>query len=131
MEFGTEEQKRRFLPPIVRGDVLWCQGYSETGAGSDLASLSCKAVREGDEYLINGSKIWTSDAHLSDWLFGLFRTDSSDKKQRGSMKTGNLTKSTPSQFVAKQTCQELMSVNVKDCRTPVVVLRGADGGAPG
>ena len=83
MEFGTEEQKQRFLPPIVRGDVLWCQGYSEPGSGSDLASLSCKAVREGDEYVINGSKIWTSDAHLSDWLFGLFRTDSSGKKQQG------------------------------------------------
>ena len=83
MEFGTSEQKKRFLPPIVRGEVLWCQGYSEPGAGSDLASLECKAVREGDEYVINGSKIWTSDAHLSDWLFGLFRTDSSGKKQQG------------------------------------------------
>ena len=83
MEFGTPEQQQRFLPPIVRGDVLWCQGYSEPGAGSDLASLQCKAVREGDEYVINGSKIWTSDAHLSDWLFGLFRTDSSGKKQQG------------------------------------------------
>ena len=83
MEFGTEEQKQRFLPPIVRGEVLWCQGYSEPNAGSDLASLGCKAVRESDEYVINGSKIWTSDAHLSDWLFGLFRTDSSGKKQQG------------------------------------------------
>ena len=83
MEFGTDAQKQTHLPKILSGDVLWCQGYSEPGSGSDLASLTCRAVRDGDEYVINGSKIWTSDAHLSDWLFGLFRTDSSGKKQHG------------------------------------------------
>ena len=83
MEFGTEQQKNRYLPQILKGETLWCQGYSEPSAGSDLASLKCRAERIGDEYVINGTKIWTSDAHFSDCLFGLFRTDSSGKKQFG------------------------------------------------
>ena len=83
IEFGTNEQKQRFLPPILKGETLWCQGYSEPGSGSDLASLQCKAVLDGDEYVINGTKIWTSDGHFADWMFGLFRTDNSGKKQHG------------------------------------------------
>ncbi len=87
LEFGTEDQKRRFLPPMVSGEVFWCQGFSEPGSGSDLASLQCKAVRgqdaEGEHYLVNGTKIWTSEAHIADWIFGLYRTDSSGKKQQG------------------------------------------------
>lgn len=83
MEFGTDEQKERFLPPIAAGDILWCQGFSEPNAGSDLASLQCRAERDGDEYIINGSKTWATDSHISDWMFGLFRTDSSGKKQHG------------------------------------------------
>ncbi len=83
MEFGTDEQKRRFLPPIAKADILWCQGFSEPNAGSDLASLQCKAARDGDEYVINGTKTWTTDGHICDWMFGLFRTDSSGKKQQG------------------------------------------------
>ena len=67
----------------MKGEVLWCQGYSEPGSDSDLASLKCKAVLEGDEYVISGTKIWTSDGHFSDWMFGLFRTDNSGKKQHG------------------------------------------------
>ena len=83
LEFGTEEQKRRFLPPIARGEIRWCQGYSEPGAGSDLASLKTRASREGDDFVINGSKIWTSEADKSDWIFCLVRTDFEAPKHRG------------------------------------------------
>jgi alkylation response protein AidB-like acyl-CoA dehydrogenase len=78
-EFGTEAQRERFLPPIARGEIRWCQGYSEPGAGSDLAALQTRCEDRGDHWLINGQKIWTSDAHLSDWMFCLVRTDSSRK----------------------------------------------------
>ena len=83
IEFGTDRQKDIFLSAILKGEVLLCQGYSEPGAGSDLASLQCKAELDGDEYVINGTKIWTSDAQNADWMFGLFRTDNSGKKQHG------------------------------------------------
>jgi len=80
-EFGTPEQKARFLPRILSGDDYWCQGYSEPGSGSDLASLKTSARLEGDEYVVNGSKIWTTHAHHANWIFA--RTDASGKKQSG------------------------------------------------
>jgi alkylation response protein AidB-like acyl-CoA dehydrogenase len=82
-EFGTPEQKARFLPGILSGDDYWCQGYSEPGSGSDLASLKTSARLDGDEYVINGSKIWTTHAHHADWIFALVRTDATVKKQAG------------------------------------------------
>ena len=73
IEFGSRRQQEKFLPAILEGDILWCQGYSEPNAGSDLASLQARAVRDGDHYVINGTKMWTSDGHWADWMFGLFR----------------------------------------------------------
>jgi alkylation response protein AidB-like acyl-CoA dehydrogenase len=75
MEFGNEAQKARHLPPIIEGSVIWAQGYSEPGAGSDLASLATRAVPQGDHFVVNGQKIWTTWAHHSDWIYALVRTD--------------------------------------------------------
>ncbi len=83
LQYGTDAQKAEHLPPIIRGEIRWCQGYSEPGAGSDLAGLQCRAVEDGDEYVINGSKIWTSNADEADWIFCLVRTDPDAKKQEG------------------------------------------------
>ncbi|GMU40845.1 MAG: acyl-CoA dehydrogenase [Chloroflexota bacterium] len=83
MVHGTEEQKAEFLPPMVRGETRWCQGYSEPGSGSDLASLQTRAVRDGDDFVINGQKIWTSGAHLANMIFALVRTDPEAPKHRG------------------------------------------------
>ncbi|MBN9493811.1 acyl-CoA dehydrogenase family protein [bacterium] len=72
---GTDEQKAEHLPKITSGEITWCQGYSEPGSGSDLASLQTRAVRDGDDYILNGQKIWTSGAHNANWIFVLARTD--------------------------------------------------------
>ncbi|MDE0063254.1 MAG: acyl-CoA dehydrogenase family protein [Gammaproteobacteria bacterium] len=83
LEFGTEQQKRTHIPRITRAEVAWCQGYSEPGAGSDLASLSTRAEDRGDHFVINGQKVWTSGAHLADWMFILVRTDPNAPKHQG------------------------------------------------
>jgi alkylation response protein AidB-like acyl-CoA dehydrogenase len=84
LQFGTEAQKKRFLPRIYNGEDFWCQGYSEPGSGSDLASLKTKAVREKDFYVVNGQKIWTTLGHYADWIFCLVRTDPTvEKRQEG------------------------------------------------
>ena len=82
-EFGNEEQKLEHLPRITKGEINWCQGYSEPGAGSDLAGLQTRAVLDGDHYIINGSKIWTTQANTADWIFCLVRTDSDAPKHDG------------------------------------------------
>jgi len=83
MKFGTPKQKAFYLPRILSGEDYWCQGYSEPGSGSDLASLQCKAERDGDTYVINGTKIWTTQAHYANRMFCLVRTDTSGKPQQG------------------------------------------------
>ena len=83
LKYGSEAQKREHLPKIARGEIRWCQGYSEPGAGSDLASLQTRAVDQGDNFLVNGSKIWTSYADKADWIFCLVRTDPNAPKHEG------------------------------------------------
>jgi alkylation response protein AidB-like acyl-CoA dehydrogenase len=83
MKYGSEAQKKRFLPKIAAAEELWCQGYSEPGSGSDLASLRTRAERQGDHYIVNGQKIWTTNAHFADWIFCLVRTSTQGKPQEG------------------------------------------------
>ena len=85
LKYGNERQKMEHLPKIARGEIRWCQGYSEPNAGSDLASLQTRAVPDGDDFIINGSKIWTSYANYADWIFCLVRTDTSAKKHDGNV----------------------------------------------
>jgi len=83
MEYGSEEQKARFLPAMASGDEIWAQGWSEPNAGSDMAAIRCRADRDGDDYVINGQKIWSTRAVFADWVFGLFRTDANSERHHG------------------------------------------------
>jgi alkylation response protein AidB-like acyl-CoA dehydrogenase len=120
--FGTPEQKARFLPPLLAGDVWWCQGYSEPGAGSDLAGLSTRAVRDGDHYVVNGQKTWTTFAQFADWGFFLVRTDPAAKKQEGisflliDMKSPGVT---VRPIITLDGAHEVNEVWLEDVRVPV------------
>lgn len=128
--FGTPEQKARFLPRILSGEDYWCQGYSEPGSGSDLASLKTAARLDGDEYIINGSKIWTTHAHHANWIFALVRTDATVKKQAGISfllvpmdQPGVLV--TPIHSMSGD--HEVNAVFFTDARTPTENLIGTEG----
>ncbi|HZZ32679.1 MAG TPA: acyl-CoA dehydrogenase family protein, partial [Phenylobacterium sp.] len=120
--FGTPEQKQRFLPPTLAGEIWWCQGYSEPGAGSDLAGLSTRAVRDGDHYVVNGQKTWTTLAQFADWGFFLVRTDPAAKKQEGisflliDMKTPGVT---VRPIITLDGAHEVNEVWLEDVRVPV------------
>ena len=120
--FGTPEQKAKFLPPILLGRSWWCQGYSEPGAGSDLAGLSTRAVRDGDYYVVNGQKTWTTLAQFADWGFFLVRTDPAAKKQEGisflliDMKTPGVT---VRPIITLDGAHEVNEVWLEEVRVPV------------
>jgi 3-oxocholest-4-en-26-oyl-CoA dehydrogenase alpha subunit len=126
---GTEEQKAQHLPGITSGTVLWCQGYSEPGAGSDLASLQTRAVRDADDYVINGQKIWTTQAHVADWMFLLARTDTEAPKHKGisffllDMKTPGIT---VRPLVNMADRHEFNEVFFEDVRVPAKNLVGGE-----
>jgi len=125
--FGTKEQQERFLPSVLASDEWWCQGYSEPGSGSDLASLKTKAVLDGDEYVVTGAKIWTTYAQYADWIFCLVRTSSEGKKQEGisflliDMKSPGV-KVNP--IVSIDNHHSLNEVEFNDVRVPVANLIG-------
>ncbi|PKP76127.1 MAG: pimeloyl-CoA dehydrogenase large subunit [Alphaproteobacteria bacterium HGW-Alphaproteobacteria-3] len=127
--FGNEEQKKRFIPGILSGDDWWCQGYSEPGSGSDLASLRTKAVREGDHYIVNGSKTWTTLAQHADWMFCLVRTDPNVKQQEGisfiliDMKTPGIT---VRPIITMDGSHEVNEVFLEDVKVPAENLIGEE-----
>ena len=134
MAFGSDAQKQQHLPPILSSDIWWCQGYSEPGSGSDLASLQMKAVRDGDHYVLNGSKIWTTHAQWADWMFCLVRTDNSGKPQEGisflllEMNTPGVTvRPLPTLDGPPEGEQEINQVFFEDVRVPVSNRIGEEG----
>jgi alkylation response protein AidB-like acyl-CoA dehydrogenase len=131
IEFGTEEQQRTWLPDIARGATRWCQGYSEPGAGSDLASLQTRAVRDGDHYVVDGAKVWTSHANLADWMFCLVRTDPAAAKHDGisfvliDMTTPGIT-TRPIQLISGSS--PFCETRFEGVRVPVANRIGKEGG---
>lgn len=130
LRYGTEEQKRFFLPKLANLDLWFCQGFSEPGSGSDLASLRTRAEREGDHYRVNGQKIWTTGAHLADWIFALVRTEQTARKQDGisflliDMKSPGIT---VRPIVSIDGQHHLNEVFFDDVRVPVGNLVGEEG----
>lgn len=131
IEFGDDKQRKRFLPDILTSDIFWCQGYSEPGAGSDLAGLKTRAVRDGDHYVVTGQKTWTSYAHWADMMFCLARTDASGKPQQGisflllDMKSPGVRVRPIKTF---DLCHHVNEVFLDEVRVPVENLVGAEGG---
>ena len=128
--FGNEEQKARFLPDILASRVWWCQGYSEPNAGSDLAGLKTRAKRDGDEYIVNGTKTWTTLGHYADWIFCLVRTEDTGKKQEGisflliDMASPGVT---VKPIITLDGKREVNEVFFEDVRVPVENLIGEEG----
>jgi alkylation response protein AidB-like acyl-CoA dehydrogenase len=134
MAFGTPAQKAQFLPPILASDIWWCQGYSEPGSGSDLASLQMKAVRDGDDYILNGTKIWTTHAQWADWIFCLVRTSQEKRPQDGisfllvDMRTPGITvQALPTLDGPMAGQQEINQVFFDNVRAPVAHRIGEEG----
>ncbi|HEX7887018.1 MAG TPA: acyl-CoA dehydrogenase family protein [Phenylobacterium sp.] len=134
MAFGTPEQKAQHLPKILSSDVWWCQGYSEPGAGSDLASLALKAERDGDHYVLNGSKTWTTHAQFADWMFCLVRTSNEEIRQKGisflllDMRTPGITiRPIPTLDGPPEGQQEINETFFDNVRVPIANRIGKEG----
>ncbi len=130
LELGTEEQKKQFIEPTLKGEIVWCQGYSEPGSGSDLASLQTRAHEDGDDFIINGQKIWTSTAHASDMMFCLVRTEPDAPKHQGisylifSMKTPGIEVRPLTTMTGHAEFNEVFFTDVRVPRTQIVGERG-------
>jgi len=130
IKYGTEEQKKRFLGPILTADEIWATGYSEPGSGSDMAAAKCKAERDGDDYVVNGQKVWTTIAHISDWYFVLVRTSSEGPKWAGlsllliDLKSPGIEVRPIRQITGDS---EFNEVFLHDVRVPVSNLLGKEG----
>ncbi len=130
MQFGTDEQRKKYLGDIYNSDTWWCQGYSEPNAGSDLASLQTKAVKDGDHYIVNGSKTWTTHGHYADMMFTLVRTSQEDKKQKGisflliDMKAAGVT---VDPIITVDGMHVVNQIFLEDVKVPVENLVGIEG----
>lgn len=130
IQFGTDEQRKKYLGDIYNSDLWWCQGYSEPNAGSDLASLQTKAVKEGDHYIVNGSKTWTTHGHYADMMFTLVRTSQEDKKQKGisflliDMKAAGVT---VDPIITVDGMHVVNQIFLEDVKVPVENLVGIEG----
>lgn len=129
--FGSNEQKKRFLPGILKTDVWWCQGYSEPGSGSDLASLKTRAERDGDHYIVNGTKTWTTFGHLADWIFCLVRTSSDVARRQEGISFLLIDMNTPGvtvkPIITIEGEREVNEVHFDNVRVPVENLVGEEG----